>query len=232
MKASARSISRRSPRSARRPGEVRTKSLFQSCTACRSARPPRGRPGACSSRRRSWRTRGSSAAGRRPGRPGRLQRVDHVAAVGRQAERVDVGRPRLGVLPGDPAHLDHRHATRRRSARPPSAAACGRWPAGGARCCRRTSRRSRRPAAGTPGPRDLGEPVAQVRRPRTARRSTARCRAPCRRRDRRRSGHGGCCAAGRDSASVQPGAQVRGEREQLGQYIHRGVDGPVHGAQE
>ena len=36
--------------------------------------------------------------------------VDHVAAVGLQAERVDVGRPRLGVLAGDAGHLDHRHA--------------------------------------------------------------------------------------------------------------------------
>ena len=36
--------------------------------------------------------------------------VDHVAAVGLQAQRVDVGRPRLGVLPGDAGHLDHRHA--------------------------------------------------------------------------------------------------------------------------
>ena len=36
--------------------------------------------------------------------------VDHVAAVGLQAERVDVRRPRLGVLAGDAGHLDHRHA--------------------------------------------------------------------------------------------------------------------------
>ena len=36
------------------------------------------------------------------------QRVDDVAAVGRQAQRVDRRRSRLGVLPGDPGHLDHR----------------------------------------------------------------------------------------------------------------------------
>ena len=36
--------------------------------------------------------------------------VDHVAAVGPQAQRVEVGRPGLGVLTGDAGHLDHRHA--------------------------------------------------------------------------------------------------------------------------
>ena len=36
--------------------------------------------------------------------------VDHVAAVGLQPERVDVGRARLGVLARDAGHLDHRHA--------------------------------------------------------------------------------------------------------------------------
>ncbi|MCO5546650.1 hypothetical protein L7F22_000084 [Adiantum nelumboides] len=42
------------------------------------------------------------------GRVGR-QAVDDVAAVGRQAHRVDVGAARLGVLPGDPPDLHHRH---------------------------------------------------------------------------------------------------------------------------
>ena len=40
----------------------------------------------------------------------RREAVDHVAAVGLQTERVDVRRPRLGVLPRDAGHLDHRHA--------------------------------------------------------------------------------------------------------------------------
>ncbi len=40
----------------------------------------------------------------------RREAVDHVSAVGPQAERVDVGRPRLGVLAGDAGDLDHRHA--------------------------------------------------------------------------------------------------------------------------
>ena len=35
--------------------------------------------------------------------------VDHVAAVGQPTARIEVGRARLGVLPGDPAELDHRH---------------------------------------------------------------------------------------------------------------------------
>ena len=38
------------------------------------------------------------------------ERVDHVAAVGRQAQRVDVRRARLGVLAGDARDLHHRHA--------------------------------------------------------------------------------------------------------------------------
>ena len=38
-----------------------------------------------------------------------VQRVDQVAAVRRQAERVGRRRAGLGVLPGDPGHLDHRH---------------------------------------------------------------------------------------------------------------------------
>ena len=54
-----------------------------------------------------------------PHQPGRVvlagggvgcESVDHVAAVGRQAQRIDVGRPGLGVLACDAAHLDHRHA--------------------------------------------------------------------------------------------------------------------------
>jgi hypothetical protein len=36
--------------------------------------------------------------------------VDHVAAVGLQPQRVDVRRPRLGVLPRDAGYLHHRHA--------------------------------------------------------------------------------------------------------------------------
>ena len=40
----------------------------------------------------------------------RGETVDHVAAVGPQPEGVGVRRPRLGVLPGDPGHLDHGHA--------------------------------------------------------------------------------------------------------------------------
>jgi hypothetical protein len=40
----------------------------------------------------------------------RGEAVDHVAAVGLQAQRVDVGRAGLGVLAGDPGHLDHRKA--------------------------------------------------------------------------------------------------------------------------
>ena len=44
-----------------------------------------------------------------PGLRGGGQRVDDVAAVGRQAERIQRGRARLGVLAGDPGHLDHRH---------------------------------------------------------------------------------------------------------------------------
>ena len=39
----------------------------------------------------------------------RLEGVDHVAAVGQQSGAVAVRRPRLGVLAGDTAHLDHRH---------------------------------------------------------------------------------------------------------------------------
>ena len=38
-----------------------------------------------------------------------VQVVDHVAAVGQQPRGVQVGRPRLGVLAGDPAELHHRH---------------------------------------------------------------------------------------------------------------------------
>ncbi len=78
---------------------------------------------------------------------GRLQRIDHVAAIGRQPERVERRRARLRVLPGDPRHLDHRqaravgqhdrHLQQRARVRR----------AGAPRCCRRTSRRSRRPAA-------------------------------------------------------------------------------------
>ena len=45
-------------------------------------------------------------AGRGVGR----EAVDHVAAVGLQPQRVDVRRPRLGVLARDARHLDHRHA--------------------------------------------------------------------------------------------------------------------------
>ena len=78
------------------------------------------------------RQRGHAAAGQRPGQvhrrarvgvgadqPGRVvlagllggdQRVDHVPAVAGQAERVGGRRARLGVLPGQPAELDHRHA--------------------------------------------------------------------------------------------------------------------------
>ena len=48
----------------------------------------------------------------RVGDPGRLlgvQRVDQVAAVGRQAQRIGRRGPRLCILPGDARHLDHRH---------------------------------------------------------------------------------------------------------------------------
>ena len=44
-----------------------------------------------------------------PGLRGGGQRVDDVAAVGRQAERIERGRARLGVLAGDPGDLHHRH---------------------------------------------------------------------------------------------------------------------------
>ena len=37
------------------------------------------------------------------------ERVDHVAAVGLQTQRVDVGRARFGVLAGDASDLDDRH---------------------------------------------------------------------------------------------------------------------------
>ena len=82
---------RPAPRTARRPGEVRTKSLFQSCTARRSAIAGAGdRPHQVHRRRRRWRRPGSF--GRGSGDP-RLrrgdQRVDDVAAVGRQAQRVE-----------------------------------------------------------------------------------------------------------------------------------------------
>ncbi len=40
----------------------------------------------------------------------RGEAVDHVPAVRLQAQCVDVGRPRLGVLAGDAGHLHHRHA--------------------------------------------------------------------------------------------------------------------------
>ena len=111
MKASARSISRASA-SYRSPNlEVRTKSRFQSCTACRSARPPPtyarsmfidedelayARIIRCGSA-----TRASSR---------RHQRVDHVAAVRRQAQRVERLRAGLGVLAGHPGDLHHRQA--------------------------------------------------------------------------------------------------------------------------
>ena len=47
----------------------------------------------------------------RVGRAVAVQVVDGVAAVRRQAGRgLDVGAARLGVLPGEPADLHHRHA--------------------------------------------------------------------------------------------------------------------------
>ena len=38
-----------------------------------------------------------------------FERVNHVAAVGQQSGGVTIGGTRLGVLPGDPTDLDHRH---------------------------------------------------------------------------------------------------------------------------
>jgi len=40
----------------------------------------------------------------------RGEAVDHVAAVGPQAQGIEVGRAGLGVLAGDAGHLDHRQA--------------------------------------------------------------------------------------------------------------------------
>ena len=45
-----------------------------------------------------------------PSRLDRRESVDHVAAIRLEAECVDVGRARLGVLPRDPGHLDHGQA--------------------------------------------------------------------------------------------------------------------------
>ena len=161
------------------------------------------------------------------------QRVDHVAAVGRQAERVDVGRARLGVLAGDAADLDHRHARAvgqhdgHLQQRADVARGCA------ARCCRRTSRRSRRPAAGTPR-RARRRPVALCSRSISAGTVTGGTLSSTVRTWRDLFGVGPARAAGRPgvaSASSSRSRSLGRQRRQLGQRVDGYVDGPVHAAQ-
>ena len=85
---------------------------------------------------------------------GELGAVDDVAAIARQLDAVLLlGRrgARLGELAGDAADLHHRRGRRDRSAPPPSAGTRGRSRGSLlAPCSARSSRRSRRPAAGKP----------------------------------------------------------------------------------
>ena len=105
----ARSISP-ATRSYRSPArEVSTNSWFHSCTLAQVGHPAAGDRPHQVHRRAGVRVRADHPDGsgtRAAGVGG--QRVDDVAAVGRQAERVGVGRSRLGVLAGDPADLHHR----------------------------------------------------------------------------------------------------------------------------
>ncbi len=81
-----------------------------------------------------------------------LRRVDHVAAIAGQRDLADglaVGRTRLGVLAGEPAHAHHRlaHAVHEHQAHLQQHLEAVGDDIGGARG--RRSRRSRRPAAGS-----------------------------------------------------------------------------------
>ena len=171
---------------------------------------------------------------RRVGDPrGRVgdERVHDVAAVGRQAQCVDRGAARLGVLPGDPADLDHRHAR-----------AVGEHD----RHLQQGADRGTDVRLGVvdeglgavaalqqegPALRDGGEPALEA--------------VDLRRQGHRRHAlqHGahvsdvrqvrplGLLGRRAGQSLVQPGAQLDRKRGQLGQDVHRRVDGPVHGAQ-
>ena len=102
-----------------------------------------------------------------PGLRGGGQRVDDVAAVGRQAERIQRGRAGLGVLAGDPGDLDHRH--RRAVGQHDGHLQQGADVAPDVRfgVVDDRSPRSRRPAAGRPRrgpPRPVGRPACRPRR--------------------------------------------------------------------
>ena len=151
MKSIARSISRASCSYRAPAGEVRTNSLFQSCTRVQVGLAA-GREGAQQVQRR----RRGLVCPQQPARVGppglrrSRQVVDHVPPVRREAERVESapsGASRTARRSGPPSPPAR---SPRRSARRPSAAASSASPAAPARSRRRTSRRSRRPAAGTP----------------------------------------------------------------------------------
>jgi hypothetical protein len=159
------------------------------------------------------------------------QRVHDVAAVGRQAQRVDRGAARLGVLAGDPADLDHRHA--RAIGQHDGHLQQGADRRADVRLGVVDERLGAVAALKQEGTTlgDGGQALVEavdLRRQRHRRHALQHGAHVRHRRGVRPLGLLGSRAG---ESLVQFGAQLDGKRGELRQHVHRGVDGPVHGVQ-
>ena len=189
-----------------------------------------GEVGAAVGRHRAHEVHRRRAVGVRPDHPLRVggavavQVVDGVAAVGLQpGAGLDVGAARLGVLARRAGRPSRPARSRRTSGRRPSAAACAPCRGCPPRCWRRTSRRSRRPAAGRPRRGRRRPAGCAARRTPPAAPAAAPRRAPARPRRRAAgSGQEGCWAAGRPRQVSRSAVAVT--RSSLGAAAPRAVE--------